>query len=158
MVNGDLDPNDSSQPVYINVPTNEITATVSTPATHKQNGKPPMLHRHVSNPDPRNYTNVPLGGVTGGHKMSYPYAQLDLANSVDNVSACQYGAEGGLPPQPASPTTSSPESPTKLQAADRAYATIDFDRTKAMQDAKLTNSDDGTRKTRHNSNVDELFG
>ncbi len=76
------------------------------------------------------------------------YIQLDLKGSSDNLSL-----NGPVPPaSPISLTSSIPESPSRRT---ESYATIDFHKTAALSTAK-TASDDGSRKTRHNSNIEEL--
>ncbi len=99
-------------------------------------------------------TTPPL--LTGpSHKGNVTYIQLDIKNSNDNLS------NGVNPPSsPISLTPSIPESPIRKTAPEtQSYATIDFNKTAALSNSakgSSNNRDDGSRKTRHNSNIDEL--
>lgn len=83
------------------------------------------------------------------------YIQLDLKKSDDNLS----NGFNNPPSSPISLTSSAgPESPTRKQVVDE-YSTIDFNKTAALSNsAKMQSdkSDEGLRKTRHNSNIDDL--
>ena len=84
-------------------------------------------------------------------KKRLTYIQLDLKKSDDNLFD---GANFNPPSSPISVESSTgPESPTRKQPEDQ-YSTIDFSKTIALS-AKVQ-SDEGSRKTRHNSNIDEL--
>ena len=82
------------------------------------------------------------------------YVQLDLHGSQENLT-------NGAPP-PASPvslvSSNLPDSPLRKASDTQSYAQIDFNRTAALSNsAKAANArDDGARKTRHNSNIEEL--
>jgi len=83
-------------------------------------------------------------------KKKVTYIQLDLKKSDDNL----FDGCNNPPSSPISLTSSNgPESPTRKQPEDQ-YSTIDFNKTAALS-AKV-HSDEGFRKTRHNSNIDEL--
>lgn len=85
-------------------------------------------------------------------QVNYIVLDLDQTSSSSSLAG----------PQPASPVTLTstlslaPESPNK---PSEGYATIDFDRTVALQTVSATAacvSDEGSRKTRHNSTISEL--
>lgn len=76
------------------------------------------------------------------------YAVLDL----DKKDASAAGASDSA----ANPAPSPPESPSKPQ---KGYATIDFNKTAALSHSvnpNLVNDNEGCRKTRHNSTINDL--
>ncbi|CAG5099913.1 Similar to FRS2: Fibroblast growth factor receptor substrate 2 (Homo sapiens) [Cotesia congregata] len=90
------------------------------------------------------------------------YAVLDLdQNSMSVPSVSDIAAAAGTTASSATTTTtnaapSPPESPNKLQ---KGYATIDFNKTAALSHSvnpNGVNDNEGSRKTRHNSTINDL--
>ena len=163
----------SSQATYVNVPASDTQNKVTSGPSGEHrpsvaslgNGvRKVSLQQQTSKDDQHSYANLDLVAAPNTqqqqqqqvhhppkpeprkHKVNY--IQLDLKGSSDNLS------NGGVVP-PASPislTSSIPESPSRRT---ESYATIDFHKTAALSSAKSSN-DDGFRKTRHNSNIEEL--
>ena len=158
-----LDPS-SSQATYINVGKDDVqirknsdvfvneTTQVVPPNGHAL--RPPMNLQLVEN-EPAPYANVSL--VPGPSKprakkphykekwgdRTITYVELDLREDNQTV--------------PASPI--SVASSSNLDSPSRrtdSYAKIDITRTRALENSTKQNDEDGSRKTRHNSNIDEL--
>lgn len=106
------------------------TAIAAATAPQQQQQQP---HTQAPRPEPRK------------HKVNY--IQLDLKGSSDNLS------NGAVPPASPISTTSVPESPSRRT---ESYATIDFHKTAALSNSGRSSNDEGFRKTRHNSNIEEL--
>ena len=155
----------SSQATYINVPASDTQNKVAsgpsgehrTSVASLGNGvRKVSLQQQISKDDQHSYANLDLVAAPSAqvhppkpeprkHKVNY--IQLDLKGSSDNLS------NGAVPPaSPISLTSSIPESPSRRT---ESYATIDFHKTAALSSAKTSN-DEGIRKTRHNSNIEEL--
>ena len=157
-------------PLYVNVPLSStekrrIQQPVESPLPVA--GNPPCLHKLSAYERPRHYANLALGPPKSGHKTtvrldaasagspSVNYAELELSNSCDSVAG---GPPVIVPPPPRTSANSSPVTPR----AD-SYATIDFQRTKAMQRLNTRTSTSNevlaecSRKTRHNSNAEDPF-
>ena len=132
----------SQQAMYVNVPASEIKAKTSSLGAVKSPGPRNGLTRQYSKgEDPQSgYSNLPN---SGGPHMNY--AQLDLISSSDSVA-------NGSTVTPVSLST--PESPSRKT---EAYAMIDIERTQALNSKLSKVEDDCMRKTRHNSNIDELL-
>ncbi len=166
----------SSQATYVNVPASEshksevlggaiggtnYRATRASLGSLGQNGgrKKATIQQQMSHDDQHSYANLDLVPTTNGPPQVKPihpearmrkvnYIQLDLKSSSDNL------ANGPVPPaSPISLASSNPESPSRRT---ESYATIDFHKTAALSNSVKSSSDDGFRKTRHNSNIEEL--
>ncbi len=135
---------------YVNVPTGSASPCKNSSALQVQNG----IRRHSSSEELHSYANVDLPSTAQG--LSQPidpspgvqYIQLDL-QSTDTAS----GIAGGSTNSSTSPA-SNPESPTRKT---ETYARIDFDKTWALNAITSDKDDDGARKTRHNSSIDDLY-
>ncbi|KAK2147868.1 hypothetical protein LSH36_533g01047 [Paralvinella palmiformis] len=147
LTNGSCHSVGHQQAMYINIPANDGSGPSAAACP------PPLsngLARQLARPDEpvRGYANIgkPLPGG-GAPRMNY--AQLDLLSSSDSVA-------NGSNQSPVSPVSSSnPESPTRRTDT---YAMIDIERTQALNNRlKNTADDEGSRKTRHNSNIEELL-
>lgn len=106
-----------------------------------------VFMRQMSKEDPHSYANLDLLSTNthrGARKVTY--IQVDVKSSKENLY------NGSNPPaSPISLTASIPDSPRRTES----YAQIDFHKTAAL--SKCANSEDeGSRKTRHNSNIEEL--
>ena len=177
----ELDPS-SSQATYINVPADSSgdpdgalllkrtlaspsSSTSSTVGTTVLNGASSagavrkVLMRQASKEDPHNYANLDIlssaaargtganaTGSDGVRVRKVTYIQVDVRSSKENLYA------GSNPPaSPISLCPSIPDSPRRTES----YAQIDFHKTAALSKV-ANNEDEGFRKTRHNSNIEEL--
>ena len=156
-----------SQAMYINVPAMEIKRPCRGPPLTRLSS---LQQRHAAPPldEPPNYANLGLlaSGAprVGATKLKEPsiapkvqYIQLDLKNSRENVAGAGsggggMGSSGHTPNSPIS-LHSTPDSPSRKTDS---YAMIDFDRTQALHARNAVSEDEGSRKTRHNSNIEEL--
>lgn len=165
----------SSQATYVNVPAAESNKSdvlggaiggsnyratrASSGSLGQIGGRKATIQQQMSHEDQHSYANLDLVPTTNGppqvkpinpearmHKVNY--IQLDLKSSTDNL------ANGPVPPaSPISLASSNPESPSRRT---ESYATIDFHKTAALSNSVKSSRDDGFRKTRHNSNIEEL--
>lgn len=91
---------------------------------------------------------LPPSTPTGIAIREVNYAVLDLDRKDESMNPSLDGAVH-LTPSP-------PESPNKIQ---KGYATIDFNKTAALchsVNPNLVNDNEGSRKTRHNSTINDL--
>ena len=160
----------SSQATYINVPASDTQNKGATSCLvsgeHRSsvaslgNGvRKVSLQHQLSKDDQHSYANLDLVAAPSAGPVQPPkpeprkhkgvnYIQLDLKGSSDNLS------NGVVPPaSPISLTSSIPESPSRRT---ESYATIDFHKTAALSNSAKSSNDEGFRKTRHNSNIEEL--
>ena len=121
---------------------------------------------NIDTDDPHSYANLGLLSAKACPPVKCPksltgarvnYVQLDLqSESGDGTSN---GHQVG-PTSPGSSSTSNQDSPLRLgvtsSTASESYAMIDFHKTAALN-TKTAYNDEGFRKTRHNSNIDELY-
>ncbi|GFS09249.1 fibroblast growth factor receptor substrate 3 [Elysia marginata] len=94
-----------------------------------------------------NYANLALPPQKTSKQVNYILIDHEIQNSESVF--------GGAGNSPISPTgvTAFPESPSRKT---QSYATIDFDRTKALSNATKPVEDEGGRKTRHNSTIEGI--
>lgn len=120
---------------------------------------------NIDTEDPHSYANLGLLSAKACPPVKCPktvagarvnYIQLDLKSEG---SDCASNGHQVGPTSPGS-STSNQDSPVRLgissSTATESYAMIDFHKTAALN-AKTAYNDEGFRKTRHNSNIDELY-
>lgn len=161
----ELDPV-SSQATYVNVPPAESTKESSLEnllngVSEDHTGIGVRHHsfstsRQVSKDDQHSYANLDLLSANstpkfrdGTRPRKVNYIQLDLKGSQDNIS----NGVGQAPSSPISVASSNLESPSRKT---ESYVTIDFHKTAALNTKTTNSEDEGFRKTRHNSNIDDL--
>ena len=148
------------QAMYINIPASDGKSTSTTnngaavsvsnglSASHQQQQE--QISRLAVDDPLRGYANVdksvPSSAVGGVPRVNY--AQLMLLGGSDGLVS-----GGPSPVSPVSPS-SNPESPTRKTDT---YAMIDIERTQALNNRLKNTDDEGSRKTRHNSNIEELL-
>ncbi len=163
----------SSQATYVNVPASDsqsrsTAAAGATAFVYEHRGSLGSLSSRDKD-DQHSYANLdlvtpvvlpngqapPPPPTKEPRKQKVNYIQLDLGGSSDNLSNGGMGLGGaGVPPaSPISLTASIPESPSRRT---ESYATIDFHKTAALSNSAKSSNDEGFRKTRHNSNIEEL--
>ena len=152
----------ASQPMYVNI-------GLDIPKTTSVKQRRPLVKQNSC--DQHGYANLELVGTCTPPRIQEPgaaaastsaagaeaqvnYIQLDLEKGSDNAST----GPSTSPTSPVSLTPSNPESPSRRT---ESYAMIDFNKTAALSNSAkpkaASEDDEGYRKTRHNSNIDELY-
>lgn len=136
------------QPTYINI------GAEAKKAEFPREAKRPA--KIVIPKDQHSYANLDLMPSVGvGNRLDPPgmrrvnYIQLDLEKNDEKTNGI-----GAVPPSPLS-LLSVPDSPSRRT---ESYATIDFNKTVALSNSAKPSAtpDEGQRKTRHNSTINEL--
>ena len=114
---------------------------------------------------PNTKLDIDNGGTAVSNGLAHVNNHCHRHSCVDEIEPASslYGASNGHrlgPTSPGSSSTSNQDSPLRLgvtsSTARVSYAMIDFFKTAALN-TKTAYNDEGSRKTRHDCNIDELY-
>ena len=111
-----------------------------------------VLMKQSSKEDQHNYANLDLLSTGTTPKVHRDHWGSKVANIQIDSNKENFFNGPNPPASPISLTASIPDSPSRRT---ESYAQIDFHKTAALVKG-TNNEDEGSRKTRHNSNIDEL--